>query len=456
VTLPHMKHVPTLLYLDVFRFYDASRSGLIEALRRLGIRVVVANFPFHHLSQQDDICESLINLLDKEGINPDAVISMNVAGLSGCFRRFSEARGLARAVWFIDSPYLFTNLTELKHAKVFAASREFETHPEASIERWVPFAGYDPRRPSNDPEANIGFLGTLLPMVYYITRMQKGLVGSKSGHVKLDARFFERVQQPSFTTQETWKASDQWALPAAEILNFASSHHRIRTLSWFEDLGLEITGPSNWQAELWAIHPFLLKNFTVGSIASEKAMREYLSRYRICLNIFHLQNVSGGPNFRSMDAASNYIPCLSQYNEGCAEIFPENVAAVYFRDCDDARYKAKQLLTDASLRQKIANNAAEIVSEGHTFAKRAAEFCAYLNLKAPSNPTKAPLVYLHWPAGAWTRSVVTEKQVEDGTHVVIAQPSLPPSAKPKNRRPLWSRLARSVRKRLSADHLAQG
>ncbi|MBS0270178.1 MAG: glycosyltransferase family 1 protein [Proteobacteria bacterium] len=362
---------------------------------------------------------------------------------------------MGRAVWFIDSPFLFTNLAELKHTKVFSASRELNAHPEAHIQKWLPFAGYDPRRPSKEPEANIGFLGLLLPMVYYITRMQNGLVGSKSGHIKPDAKFFEKAQQPSFTTFETWKTPDQWALPAAEIFNFASSHHRVRTLSWFEDLGLEIMGPSNWQADLWAVNPYLLKNFTEGSISGENAMREYLSRYRICLNIFHLQNVSGGPNFRSMDAASNYIPCLSQFNEGCAEIFPEDVAAVYFRNCDDARYKAKQLLADPSLRQKIANNAAEIVNESHTFAKRARELCEHLNLKVPAAPTKAPIIYLHWPAGEWTRSATTESQIDDGSAVVIAQAKLPRSAKPKNRRPMWSRLARSVRKRLSLEQAAR-
>lgn len=396
-----MTGTPTLLYLDVFGAFDASRSGLVEAFCEAGVSVIVANFAYFPTAQSTAAAEALVAALDRSGTRIDGLLSINVAGLSAPIADYAHRRSTNHVVWFVDMPHFFPDLALLDRAEALVACSNYAEHPRLRGAPWVPFAGAAPIPLPRNAEAAIGFLGSLHPIARHALRSMHGLVGSRSGHVPPGRDLFERVRNPSFLIDEAWSLPDGTPVQPADYLNFLSSLHRIQNLSYFADLGLEIQGPVDWISELWTSAPHLLRLFSERSVSGRAEMRDYLSRYEICLNIFHLQNMKGGPNFRSFDAASNYTPCLSQYNEDCVAIFPHGEAALYYRNADEARYLARTLIGDRFLRQHVANGAAEVVRSAHTFAHRVRTFCRHLGITPPAHPEPSQFRRMQWDTEQW-------------------------------------------------------
>ena len=394
---------PTLLYLDVFGAFDASRSGLVEAFCAAGVSVVVANFAYFPTAQSTDAAEALVTALEQSGTRIDGILSINVAGLSAPIVDYARRRSAGHVAWFVDMPHFFPDLASVDHVRALVACSNYAEHPKLRDALWVPFAGADPIPLPRQAEAAIGFLGSLHPIARHALRSMHGLVGSRSGHVPPGRDFFERMRRPSFLIDETWSLPDGTPVQPADYLNFLSSLHRLQNLTYFADVGLEIQGPADWIPELWTSAPHLLRLFSERSVSGRAAMRAYLSRYEVCLNIFHLQNMDGGPNFRSFDAASNYTPCLSQFNADCASIFPHGDAALYYRNVDEARYLARTMITDRFLRERIVAGAADVVRAGHTFAHRVKTFCDQIGVTLPLIPAASSFQCLRWDTQQWER-----------------------------------------------------
>lgn len=392
---------PTLLYLDVFGAFDASRSGLVEAFCAAGVSVVVANFAYFPTAQSSEAAEKLVTALEQSDTRIDGILSINVAGLSEPIVDYARRRGAGHVAWFVDMPHFFPNLALVDRVRALVACSDYAEHPNLRGALWMPFAGANPIPLPRKPEAAIGFLGSLHPIARHALRSMHGLVGSRSGHVPPGPDLFGRMRRPSFVIDETWSLPDGTPVQSADYLNFLSSLHRLHNLNYVADLGLEIQGPADWIPELWTSAPHLLRLFSERSVSGRAEMRAYLSRYQICLNIFHLQNMHGGPNFRSFDAASNYTPCLSQNNDGCASIFPHGDAALYYRDVDEARYLARNLISDRFLRARIVAGAAEVVRADHTFGHRVATFCAHLGLALPPLHSASWSKQLRWDTQQW-------------------------------------------------------
>lgn len=97
--MPERISKATLLLMDVFGILDASRSGLIDAFAAAGCDVVVANFAYTHLSQSEELSETLLAFLEADGVAIDGALSIDAVGLSapiyeGLARR--GARGVVR------------------------------------------------------------------------------------------------------------------------------------------------------------------------------------------------------------------------------------------------------------------------------------------------------------------------------------------------------------------------
>lgn len=396
-----MADTQTLLYLDVFGPFDASRSGLIEAFCEAGISVVVANFSYFHAGQLPEAAAALVDQLERSGTQINGILSINTAGLSEPITDYAQHRGLNHVVWFVDMPYFFPELHLLNRVQTFVACTDYNEHPKLHDAPWLPFAGAHPVPLQTKPDAAIGFLGGLHPIARPAVQSMHGLIGSSSGHNPPGKGFYELMKHPSFLLTESWSMPNGTQIRASDFLNFLSSSHRLQNLSYFYDMGLEIQGPADWIPELWVAAPQLLGSFKEGRVSGRAEMREYLSRYEICLNIFHLQNMNGGPNFRSFDAASNYTPCLSQHNDKCALIFPHGEAALYYRNVDEARYLARNLIGDRHLRERLTANAASIVRSDHTFAHRVKKFCKELDIEPSLASDGASYRHVTWDTEGW-------------------------------------------------------
>ncbi|MGU3542009.1 glycosyltransferase family protein [Methylobacterium sp. A52T] len=391
----------TLLLMDVFGILDASRSGLIDAFAAAGCDVIVANFAYTHLSQSEELAETLLAVLEADGIAIDGALSINAVGLCAPIYDSLARRGVPHAAWFVDSPFYFSGLTIPDSVLLSVACSNFAEHPQAGRADWLPFAGFDPRPPQNRDAASIGFLGSLHHVALYAARSQDGLVGSRSGPMPVGVELRDRMRSPFFMIDEAWTLPDGSPINAMEYFNFQSSMHRLELLSYFAATDLEIQGPPSWHKELWTAAPHLLDKFTVNSVVGERQMRDYMARYRICLNIFHIQNMNGGPNFRSFDAASHGVPCLSQYNRDCAALFPHGESALYFNNAAEALHLHCELDGNGRLRQKLATAAARVVRDGNTFAHRVTRFLEILALRQRTGATRGTVRHLRWQDG-WT------------------------------------------------------
>ncbi|MBN6819978.1 glycosyltransferase family protein [Methylobacterium radiotolerans] len=392
---------PTLLLMDVFGILDASRSGLIDAFAAAGCDVVVANFAYTHLSQSEELSETLLAFLEADGVAIDGALSINAVGLSAPIYEGLARRGAAHAAWFVDSPFYFSGLEIPESVLLSVACSNFAEHPQATRADWLPFAGFEPRPSQNRAATSVGFLGSLHHIALYAARSQDGLVGSRTGPLPVGVELRDRMRSPFFMIDETWSLPDGTPVNAMEYFNFQSSMHRLELLSYFSATDLEIQGPPSWYKELWTAAPHLLHKFSVNSVAGEREMRAYMARYRICLNIFHIQNMNGGPNFRSFDAASHGVPCLSQYNRDCTALFPHGEAALYFNNPAEALHLHRELDGSSRLRQKLAAAAARVVRDGNTFSHRASRFLNTLALRQRAGTARGTIRHLRWQDG-WT------------------------------------------------------
>ena len=390
---------PTILLLDVFGILDASRSGLINALAFTGCDVVIANFSYTHLSQSTELGETLSSFIEELKIDFDGIISINAVGLCSPIYDAARLRGIPHLAWFIDSPYYFSNLEIPDSISLNVACSNFGDHPKTQGSKWLPFAGVVPQPNTHKAQVPIGFLGTLHHISSYAHISRAGLIGSRTGLLSPGIELRDRMREPAFMLDERWSTKDGTAINTMEYFNFQSSMHRLEILSFFSHLNIEIQGPESWIPELWTSAPHLLPRFSVNFIVGPAQMREYLSRYTICLNIFHIQNMNGGPNFRSFDAASNFVPCLSQHNMDCARMFPDGEAALYFKNSDDALYLYRQLTSSKRLRNTITRTAANIVLDGNTFSHRAQYFVKSLALRPSCSSGRGKVRLLRWQDG---------------------------------------------------------
>ena len=158
----------------------------------------------------------------------------------------------------------------------------------------------------------------------------------------------------------------------------------------------------------------------MNSVAGERQMRAYMARYRVCLNIFHIQNMNGGPNFRSSNAASHGVPCLSQYNRDCTALFPHVEATLYFDNAAEALHLHRELDGSSRLRQKLAAAAARVARDGNTFSHRASRFLDTLALRQRAGTARGTIRHLRWQDG-WAA------EPEDTALAAVVSPE-PPQA----------------------------
>lgn len=108
---------------------------------------------------------------------------------------------------------------------------------------------------------------------------------------------------------------------------------------------------------------------------------------KVALNIVGDLN-RPGHNMRTFEVPASGGVMLSRYTAEQNEIFPENIAAAYYRNPDELDDKIEQLLNDDALRERIRREAIRLCA-AHTYDERAAQVLRYYGL-CPTRREKSP------------------------------------------------------------------
>jgi glycosyltransferase involved in cell wall biosynthesis len=100
---------------------------------------------------------------------------------------------------------------------------------------------------------------------------------------------------------------------------------------------------------------------------------------KVALNIVGDLNLPGH-NMRTFEVPGSGGVMLSRYSDEQNQLFPENVAAAYYRDPSELDGKIAWLLQDSALRERIRREALRL-SAAHSYDERAAQVLRYYGLQ---------------------------------------------------------------------------
>lgn len=315
-------------------------------------------------------------VLDRIGKDVDIawVLSINGYGAEGEGPAAARKFDCPLFIWYWDSPFLIEPESLPDEAQVLHASEDFAVHPALTgRSRFLPFSGVmpDPADPGAEPQKGICFMGTCWSATRMAIRLAGGVYDAETGEELAGPDLFEAIDQVSFFNRK-WATSRKFDIKNGEVWNYYSVIKRLRYLSNIAHLDLHVYGRADWFINGLPLFPNLAGCLTLRTVNSTEEMRALLGEHRISLNIFHHQNQTGGPNFRTLESATHRIPVLSEFNRVCAELFPPGEAALYFSNAEELIEGAKELEANAPLRARLADNAAEILMQEHLHRHRCA------------------------------------------------------------------------------------
>ncbi|GEM_PF-1649028 len=369
-------------YMNDGRSVDATRHSFINAIADFGFDVgyfQCNDFDFKNLHDAYKFSKGL------EQLAPDLVISLNAAGLTAETMGYLEKKSVPAVTWYWDSPDLLNpqSVTNSKLTDIFSACIDFESSRTLNQKmQWLPFSSVGAKAESLyteiDRPRDIVHLGTLWAC-NYIELAKAGLYRSSNKEFYFGRQLYEAIfSEPSL--EELWLTEKGQIVRSKDLKNAFSGIKRARILSALTDFDLQVCGGYDWLFYLWGVAPELLKNYSYANVCTHEQMSHLLRQFKINLNIFHSQNKNGGPNFRIFDSAVHGAAILSEKNQKCAEVFPHNVAALYYSNMAEAYEYSRALINDNSLRKRLVLSAAEILNEHHTHEKRISFFAERFGL----------------------------------------------------------------------------
>ena len=369
-------------YLDYSRLLGSTHQSFLQALA-----AVADNVTFFHANgfeSADKRDAQLKHLLEQQ--LPNLVLSINAAGYSDPLLSYLQKNRPHAITWFWDDPNNVVDQYQvtvaMQNSQVFNACTDFRWYDGQAKQvpmAYLPFSSIDAKPHEETPSRGVGFLGTLWHSQRVFQYAATGLTCLQNGQAYLGETLLQALQGPTYA-KSGWQAIGGQTLSATDVQNAFSALKRIHMLSWLQHTDLHIYGQHDWQYHLWSVAPELLPRVHYQTVYNHTQMRQLLSQHWVSLNIFHLQNRHGGPNFRILDSAVHGSAILSDFNQGCAELFPAEEAALYFSSPVEAAAQAERLLNDSALRQKLTRHAAAIVNNGHTHRHRVAFFLAQAGL----------------------------------------------------------------------------
>ena len=362
-----------IILVDKFGFLDPTSSAFHKALAETVDGLVVINQLTHDLDQES-VTEQILNSLKEAGIA--FCLSINGVGMGSPL--FEKLRTMSIPIfsWYWDTPagesdrmrYLY------QFSEVFFGCSEYSRFPGFNGRGiYLPFAGSKPVENRRSPTKEIGFLGSCWHVVRIMQKLALGLFSVTDQRLYSLVEVYELVQNDQFLMHR-WQTVGGERIPEWDILNAFSAIKRLQHLSNVTDFDLHVYGGVDWLLHSAATAPQIGKHFHQQLVKNDTEMHDLMTQFKISLNIFHLQNRNGGPNFRIFDSIVHGVPILSDWNLNCEKIFPNLEAAMYYKNPSEMRSYASELIKDPSLSLKLIKKSREILLEGHLHSHRVASF----------------------------------------------------------------------------------
>lgn len=181
----------------------------------------------------------------------------------------------------------------------------------------------------------------------------------------------ECIKSDPFITKE--KIVKKLSLTSDKVINniyidnmimIISNERRIQTLSQIADLGLDLYGTPNWATDL-LYEPNLTLSYKQKQVYSIKHNQDIYNGSKICININHIQAVSGF-SWRVCDIMASNGCLVSEYRPGFDRLFP-NVPIQTFTNRYEAREVCLKLLNNENMRKDIVAQCQEVINEKFRF-----------------------------------------------------------------------------------------
>lgn len=357
-----------IVIIDCFGFYDAMRTTLFEEFSKtVDFLCVINTNVYKNLNE-----ESAKKIVEKILVDSEIVFVLSVNNAGKNCADYLRQKGIAQIVWYLDSPLMISPRLQAPIAdKIYHACDEFAAHPALNaISEFLPFSGAAPYPPAAEaPTKGIVFLGACWSSTRLLQKASVGLKCVADGVLYDVKEITRRINDDQFL-YDAWLYIDGTPVNNHEIVSAYAAIKRCHHLENLLDFDLQIFGGYDWMINTASVAPNLALKFFPRSVNSHRQMNQLMKDFKVSLNIFHIQNRNGGPNFRVLDSAIHSVPMLSDYNTRCAEIFPHGEAALYYHNPGEAREFAQLLLDDRQLAAKLVKNAKDILTAEHLHRHR--------------------------------------------------------------------------------------
>lgn len=362
-----------ILLFDKYGFLDPTSSAFHQALAETVDEVHLVNLATLDV-YSESVSKQILHAISKFDVK--FCVTINGVGMGS--ELFNTLRRLSIPIisWYWDTPAAeadkMSGLNEV--SEIFFGCQEYSKFPGFNGRgEFLPFAGTEPMLTSRTPDKGIVFLGSCWHVARIMQKVALGLVSRLDGKKHSIGQIYELIRSDRFIEHQ-WETVSGEAMPSWEILNAFSAIKRLQHLSNLMDFDLNVFGGIDWLINSAATAPEITKVFQQKLIRTKSEMHDLMTQHKVSLNIFHLQNQNGGPNFRVFDSVVHGVPLLSDFNSHCAQIFPHEDAALYYRNPSELRDYAKALVEDGGLRKKMVNRSREILLDSHLHQHRVQRF----------------------------------------------------------------------------------
>lgn len=394
-----------ILLLDSGIFIDYYRNSFLIELSRYG-----DVYFFRELAIEDPVA-TLSQLFSKFEFN--MILSINAFGLTDEIIEYANKKAIKISTWFWDSPQLIDSkkIEVAERTFCYVACSNFSLFLKCKS-KWLPFSSTKPKTDFEivNGSGDIGFLGTLWHSQRVLTAASLGLKNYK-GEIYNNTELLDLAIYSSLKGDEKWLTSSNEVVLHRDLINAIAAIDRVEKLSWINRDKLNIYGGYEWKFHLWNINPNLIKCYSYLLVNSHNEMEAFFKMHKISLNLFHIQNKVGGPNFRILESALFSSPILSEWNEGCEKIFPNNIAALYFKNGSEAYGFAEELIKNLELRKKLAKGARDILIETQLHCHRINEIIDNSGFKIANTKNNYEIIQIYDASkvSKYERSIYTEE-----------------------------------------------
>lgn len=350
-------------------FYESFISGLSEA----GNEVFVYSHK-NFCSEYDAI--PLLLLRDIQDVDPDLIILFN-----NNFYDISRYFDCPIVIYEVDSCLFYSNKDAIRKNKdryrFFVPQTESINllHDSFGIDRkninYVPFFT-SIQAEDILQTTNISFIGTRFAEINGISACGAFMQSSPTTHeIEQFKSCMDEIQNNPYICKDVLikklNISSEKVIQninVADLVGILSGSRRVQVLSQIADLGLDLYGNKSWTG-VSVYEPELTLSFKDKSVYSLKHNQDIYNSSKLCININHIQAVSGF-SWRVCDIMASNSCLVSEYKSDFSKLFP-NINLPTFTNRYEAREQCIKLLKNENMRKDIVGACQESIDKEFRF-----------------------------------------------------------------------------------------